>query len=589
VFRLGRPISYSRAEAKSIGDIESGALLRKEKPLIITSDCLGLTVNGSKYSYIKTFSCGLKGDTNYLSSNAMVTGDWLMAWMHTNSEKTQEIVNALEKGEPANDFMSGIKFVGRISSIRKNLSVNQNGVKTVSYSLNGKGFDELSTSYFYDPALATLAFATDVYNFLGQIGLEAFKYLSEAHTSAGNIQDNSEEFFDKFLDIVVGTGNKSGPDAGHDLRGNKVDISPQNQQGAPYSYLVPLSVATTLGRTSVDERKGDGYGHRSFGYANLLTTLTGVQRYEESSDEEPHFGFLPFIDFTLNRQSNRLRCPKRIKGTFIPVEPTFVNTPLWSVLNQFKNPTINEMYTCLKPDLAGDIMPTIVFRQIPFSTDVIEESEGMPLTRFLSLPRWIIPNELVMSLDLGRSDSRFNFIHVYGQVAPYQQKPEYSITDQIKRNAPIMDGVSVANYGFKPYIAAVACSLTDIQRPNGARPWMEAIADWTIGSENTLNGTVTLKGIQSPIAEGDNVEIDGIAFHIESVSHHCGFRGDNKFFETTLNLCNGMPIDQGFPNSVAPRYPGFSSPEYSGDQNSQNKGDDTFATTLNPGMTVDNK
>jgi hypothetical protein len=589
VFRLSRPISYSRKETASFGPVISGGMLRKEKPLIIRSDCLHVSVSGSKNSSTKTLNCTLKGTTNYLSANTILNGDWILGWMHTSPGDTDEIVKALQAGEPANDFKSGLKFIGRVHSIRKHRSSSIiTGAKTVVYTLQAIGFEELSTIFFYDPALATLDETKDIWRFLAQIGLDAFQYLSAVHKEAGIIQDNAEDFFDKFLDIVVGKGTKSIPDAGHDLYGHKLSISPQEQLGAPYSYLIPLSVATTLGRTTADERKGANNGHSCYGYADVLTTLTGVQKYQPEDPEPAHKGFVPEIDYTSSPQANRLRCPERIKGTYIPIEPVFINSPLWTILNQFKNPTVNEMYTCIKPNLAGDLMPTIVFRQIPFSSESIEEDPEMPLTRFLSLPRWIIPEALIVDEDIGRSNAtHFNFIHVYGQLSPYQQKQQWAITDQMTRNAPIIDTVNVASYGFRPYMSTVACTITDATRADGVRTWMEAIADWTIGSEHTLNGVINCKGIQAPIAEGDNIELNGVAYHIEGITHTCSMNGDNKTFNTTISISNGMPIDQSSATFDAPHYAGFG-PQPESTILGEDMGDDTFDTKTNPGTVADN-
>jgi hypothetical protein len=597
IFRLARPVSYSRKERASIGPVIAGGMLRKEAPFIITSECVHMSVSGSKTSCVKTLNCSLKGTTNYLSANTVLNGDWIMGWMHTNPNDTNRIVKALQKGQPANDFRSGLKFIGRVHSIRKRRStVSSTGIKTVNYSLQAVGFDELSTIFFYDPALASLASAKDIWHFMAEIGVNTFQFLSEAHINAGIIKDNAENFFDRFLDIVVGEGSKSSIDAGQDLGGTKLSAQPQQNKEAPYSYLIPLSVATTLGRTSADERKGTNNGHSAYGYADILTTVTGVQKYQQEDPAPKHRGFVPIIsgvnsidshtlDFTSH--ANRLRCPERIKGTYIPIEPVFINTPLWDILNQFKNPTVNEMYTCIRPNLAGELMPTIVFRQIPFSSESIEEKGEMALTRFMSLPRWVIPGSITIDEDIGRSNAtHFNFIHVYGQVAPFQQKREYSITDQMTRNAPIMDVVNVASHGFKPYMSTVACSITDILRKDGARVWMEAIADWTIGSEHTLNGTVNCKGIQSPIAEGDNVEIDEVAYHVESISHTCGVAGEHKYFNTSLTLTNGMPVDQSTASENAPHYAGFvAEPEFN--TLGEDMGDDSFNTANNPGTVAD--
>lgn len=597
VFRLGNPVSYSRKDRKSIqGDVVSGALLRKEKPLIITSDILNMSVSGNKGSAIETLNMVLKGERNYLSADAILNGDWIFAWMHTNPVDTKRIIKALNAGEPANDFFSGLKFVGRIHAIRRHKTIQASGVKMVEYHVQGVGFYELQTTFFYDPHLGSYAaqHQEDFPQFLSQIGVDAFKFLNQEYNQMGVWQDNAEHYFDNFIDIVVGEGTKgleqkNGHDlnvVGADMQGNPIAHSPQFQKRAPYAYLVPMSVATTLGKTTIEQRKGTNHGHQAFGYSDLLTTLTGVQRYE-TEDSAPHHGFLPKVDVTLNSGNvNRLRCPNRVKSTFLPIEPVFINKPLWSILQQFKNPTINEMYTCIKPDLAGDLMPMIVFRQIPFSTNAIEEKNEMPLTRFLSLPRWKIPTSLIVNEDIGRSDAaRYNMVHVYGLPTDYAPQHGSSITDQMARNAPVVDGMSVAVYGLRPYMATVACSINEAVRKSGVSAWAEAIADWTFGAENMLNGTYVCKGIQSPIVKGDNVQVEGIVYHIEGVTHTCGIANGIKYFNTTLMVTNGMPEDQGFENNVAPRYPGFKAPEYSADQGSQNKGDDLVAIESNPGVT----
>ena len=377
--------------------------------------------------------------------------------------------------------------------------------------------------------------------------------------------------------------------------GSELLLSPQQNKEAPYAYLVPLSVAVALGRETFDKNKGSDNGHRAFGYADILTTLSGVQKYE-SNEDAPHKGFVPVLENTDNDlfRVSRLRCRERIKGTYIPIEPSFVNKPLWTLLNEFKNPTINEMYTCIRPDVEGNLMPTIVFRQIPFSTNSIVETPEMPLTKFLSLPRWIIPDELVVHDNLGRSDAtRFNFIHIYGQLSQYFPEEEFSLQAQIARNNPIYDSMDIARSGIRPYMSTVACSINDAVRKDGARVWMEALADWTMGSQFTLNGTITCAGIQSPIAEGDNVEFDGIAFHVESVSHTCSIDMDGtKNFITSLNVTNGMPIDQVNSYVHFPRYPGFGNGHRGVDESNRPneiEGDDEFAINQNPGYTVEDK
>jgi hypothetical protein len=86
IFRLGRPITYSRKEKKSIGPVLHSGMLRKEKPLIVTDDCMHVSVSGTKGAASKTLNVSLKGNVNYLSADNVLNGDWIMAWMH----KTQQ-------------------------------------------------------------------------------------------------------------------------------------------------------------------------------------------------------------------------------------------------------------------------------------------------------------------------------------------------------------------------------------------------------------------------------------------------------------------------------------------------------------------
>jgi hypothetical protein len=587
VFRLGTPVTYSRLERKSISSVSvlGGVISRKEAPLIITDECMQMSVTGTKDSCTKTLNATLKGDTNYLSANAILPGDWMMAWMHTNVESTTKVVKALQEGKASNGFNSGLKFVGRVHDIRKALRVDPNGMKTVNYSLQGVGFEELSTIFFYDPALAVAESMSDIWQFMAHIGQDVNAWLSKLNGNAGQIKDNAEALLIGFLDLVVGKSTSAIINRPGDRLGSELKVSPQVSGEAPYAYMVPVSVATTLGKTIVDDKKGDNFGHQAFGYADLLTLLTGVQKYKPE-DDQFHHGFVPDnIDYKRSTRT-RVRCTDVIKGTYIPIEQSFLNTPLWGLLNQFKNPTINEMYTCIRPDVFGDLMPTIVFRQIPFSSNAIAEDPSMPLTRFLAMPRWKIPGPLISSLDLGRSNTaHWNFIHIYGNLNLYHPEAELSVAAQLVKNPPIADYVDMARSGIKPFMSTVSQCIEDASIPGRGRTWMEAIADWNMGIQFTLNGTVNCFGIQSPIAEGDNIEVDGLAFHIDSLSHTCGINGGYKYFQTTLNVTHGMPVDQGEANPIAPRYPGFASMGFSNDL--KQGGDDSVATTYNPGMTVE--
>lgn len=75
--------------------------------------------------------------------------------------------------------------------------------------------------------------------------------------------------------------------------------------------------------------------------------------------------------------------------------------------------------------------------------------------------------------------------------------------------------------------------------------WSNLLADQLFHQHLKYNGTLSVKGIQEPIAEGDNIEFEGMIFHIEQVDHVM-YRVDEsgkKSFHTTLYVSNGVPLD----------------------------------------------
>jgi hypothetical protein len=288
--------------------------------------------------------------------------------------------------------------------------------------------------------------------------------------------------------------------------------------------------------------------------------------------------------------------------------PNFTNQPLWSVLQQFLNPTINEMYTCLRINPQGIVVPTMVVRQIPFTTEAFDAtiqstiipfaaSTSTPLvTKFLALPRWRLHSAMVDHIDIGRSNAtRTNFVHILGQDATSYEQNTFS--NQLVNNKPIRDDLDIQRSGLRPYMTTVAAVNKD-NVGNTPSIWMALVADRMIGSQYTLNGTISSVGIRAPIAEGDNLEFDGVVYHIESVTHHASIGGNGeRSFTTTLTLTNGIRSDgvtdtgpQGPPGTSSggsgggsgtpqfPIYPGF----LPTDQTAHDPGinfDDTFDRT----------
>jgi len=595
VFPLGLPLSFSRSSMSSSSKFPAdGAKLRGPR-LIITGDCRQLTITNSKASHLKSLQASLtQSSVNYLVE--ILPGDWIMAWMVSYEETAtgnQGIVGRLKSGEPCNNFLDGLKFVGRVQSINKNLDRGADGMLKVSYSLNAAAFKELDTSIFYDHNLAEFA-QTQVGTWLAKIGLnirELFKT-----TKNGNVQDNVHILIPALFEILLGTGvspnlNPGGKGALQATTGGLAPKDENDPKEAPFAYLVPEEIGQALNKES---RSKDG---GILAYADIMELLFGIQQYSNTnSGLSTSSIFIPDVD-----ENNELTTKQHrytgtpMLGAFLPLMPQFTNKPFWNVLEQFLNPVVNEMYTCLRVNKDGNVVPQLVVRQIPFTTDLFSDknAQGLPsdqagplnqdqqqqinVTKFLSLPRWKMSPRLLSNVSVGRSDvTRVNFVHIYGQNGYNAGIP---IIRQLVVNPPVRDDLDIQRSGLRPFMTTVA---VDAVNQAGQTPgvWMQLVADRLIGSQFTLNGTMTCTGISLPICEGDNLEFDGVVYHIEGVIHQCSIDSNGmRSFYTTLQLSNGMRFEPEIVASVVATntegsiYPGVSSEDL---------------TTYDPGSTNDN-
>lgn len=556
IIRLGLPLSFSRVNKASISkDVSQGALLRAVHPLVVVDDVLSLQTQGSKRSHVKNMNMVLKSTSvNYL--NEILPGDWCMAWIVNSLTKQQDLISRINQGVACNGFEAGFKFLGRIHSVRKQIQVDgQSGTKTSNYTVQVSGFSELDSQLFFDFTLASADQRDkNIGSWLARLGLNIEDIFGEA-TKTGIKKNNTNILIPTLLDLIVGKGPPNKSKAGVTVEtpsGQDVGQLPQTLSEPPYSYLVPVMVGQLLGLRPSEASKSS----HIVSYADILELLQGVQNYSNTNGIGM---FTPDISSALTGE-RRSFTPTPLLGTFLPMYPEFTNKPLFQILSQYSNGAVNEMYTALRVNPEGLVMPTLIFRQIPFTTDAMPVTRDLPVTRFLSLPRWVIPSIMIQSVDIGRSDAtRTNMVHCYGASSLIQNN--VPVQYQLINNPPIRDDLDVQRSGLRPYVAVFE-NWVDDQVGKTPSQWMELVADRLIGSQYTLNGTIYCYGIQSPICEGDNLEFDGVVFHIEAVSHSFSINPNGqKNWTTQIQLTNGMRAN--VPNNVSdtasefPIYPGF--------------------------------
>jgi hypothetical protein len=198
-------------------------------------------------------------------------------------------------------------------------------------------------------------------------------------------------------------------------------------------------------------------------------------------------------------------------------------------------------------------MPTLVFRQIPFTNEdfsnTIKSSSkslldtSIPVTRFLTLPRWKINPALILEQDIGREEAaRINFVQFFGRSSLGVEGAD--IAAEIAQGNYLYDINDVQRSGLRPYIVTTQFDdPTNVNKDYRSPVWAKILGDCLIGGHLKLNGTIQTAGISDPISVGDNLEFDGIVYHIEQIAHSCNYskKGD-RIFRTTISLSNGISI-----------------------------------------------
>lgn len=585
VWRYKFPVTFSREKTASFTRNPLAATELRNDPLIIVDDLRNISVSCGKSNYIGQLQAGLHPGMNYFQE--IFPGDHLACWMVNSQELAKELILKIERSEQCNNFLDGLKFVGRVSGLRKNINQNPGGIRTSSYNLTAASFTELDASIYFDPYLADAETRIGS-SWLKTTGLKIDELLGSTGTGIGNQPGYVNA--DKILPVLFGAFYGLGiPRNYGTVTGPNVTAGLDD----PNAMIIPQPVGKILGVRNGSKPNG------AFAYTDIVEFIHGIQQYSSvgpdpqmtlQAKQTPGPRFLNhtaaniFTPDNINSSPNdrRRSTGYDLLASFLPQTAQFTGQrTVWSILQQYLNPAINEMYACLRPNAAGEIFPTIVIRQLPFNsglisntytpksptvaTEVPEPSDQktgkkkndepkpkqelltkdrprqLTLTKFAEVPRWYAHPVLIRQLDVGRSDAtRFNFVHITSD-AGYSTGNQ---TNQLIRDPPVIDDLDMYRSGLRPYITSVSTSTQDIvNRKSG--DWMYILSDILMGQHLTLNGQVQLLGVQAPICPGDNFEFDQHIFHIESVSHNFQIQMDGtKSFSTTLALSHGVRIDQ---------------------------------------------
>ena len=187
-------------------------------------------------------------------------------------------------------------------------------------------------------------------------------------------------------------------------------------------------------------------------------------------------------------------------------------------------------------------------------------------TKFATLPRWVIDPSVVRSFSWSTDESRrINFVQVFGRNAASElvggiKDQETLKQSQLVSGNFVADEVDIARHGLRAQIVESPFDMFTAKTTSGslAPLWARMNADWLFNGHLKAYGSITLDGCIDPIAVGDNLQYQGILFHIEGVSQSCSNAGGNKTWTTTITLSNGILAESMKSVSSLPVYPSHS-------------------------------
>jgi hypothetical protein len=498
------------------------------KPLVVINDCISVSTGNSKASPNGSCQLTLKmGDINYLT--AIAPGDYIVINIALSDGKILELYNRALSGKSINRPGDGFRGMFRVQSIHKTLSIDPSGKPSATIQVTGYAFSEMNDVIYFNPYLVTEGEKNNDIFFLTQ--------MSDSWNKIIGLKKGKDDFFQSVQNLMI-LLMQTFLGSGIDNEGKKLKdgmVRTENNL-----YLLPKGLGPLMGLSKAKYA------------ADLVNMVCGIQKYKKSKEYKAAFN--PIIKNELKGQSGRVYI------TDIPVQGVSYAKPeywnqvrVWDILGSYLNSTVNEMYTGFKPDpRTGNIMPTLVIRQKPFTTERFsKDNPSEPLTRFRNLPRWKIDPEDVVSIHVGRDDAaRINFVQVFGrsQAIEGESAQGASTAMQIAMHNYDIDREDIKRNGLRPLITSSNFDHagTDLKSRSSRAPfWAQLVGDWVIGGHLKMSGTIVMKGTILPMEAGDNLEFDDTIYHIEGVQHQTSIGGKGeRIYRTTLQLSSGVATEK---------------------------------------------
>ena len=493
-------------------------------PIVVENDCLYVNTVQNKGTLTPSLNATLvMTDVNY--ETAVAPGDFVFVNILNWQSEAKRVAQQARNQTSINGTDDGFKGIYKVQSVRRVLTTDPNtGTKFVLFKITGFAFTEFNNSIYFNPYLIDPG--QDQQNQLLFASLLGQDWSHLVNKKAFN---NVQDLIAILIQSFIGTG----------VANAEAKIFKQSAVRSKNThFFIPSLVGNLLGVKGAKAAK------------DIYNYVFGIQSYAAgSSSTSLAVGMNPTIGSVNYGRFYYTGTP--CEGNSL-LKPEYWNqVKAWSILNQYTNSPLNELYTCFRVATNGQVMPTVVFRQIPFTTE--DYTGPGTITKFMNLPRWKISTALITDLDIGRDESaRVNFMQYFGKSNLGVAGADISV--EIAQKNYMYDIDDVQRSGLRPYIVTTQFDdPTDSYKAYRSPKWAQIVGNAVIGGHLKLNGTITCMGIVPPIAVGDNLELDNVVYHIEQVSHtaNYGIQDGKATFRTTISLSSGVSISS---STVGTRY-----------------------------------
>jgi hypothetical protein len=427
-----------------------------------------------------------------------------------------------------------VKMIGKIESVRVDVSVDDEGARHTRYIVTGVDWGHIFNNVLYVDNL--IAAANDPTNQGNTIAITLQKMLFG--------EGNTPQSFKVADNLVALLGIFGASSAALDAASNAVN----RINKSVYDFLIPTQMAQFM--QFVD---GDGNANQSTALSDLLTLQTGrLVGYDAYDDTDEAFGYID---------------PFSIQGT---------NT-FWQILMDNSNPALNEMYNEIEWDQnsAGGIGPslTIYNRIKPFSyegTDDTDDDQTSVLrSPFTFLKTHTIDNIKVTNINVGTNwRDKYNFVEIRPLFQDFDVLAGW--TAQKSQGA---DPIAFNREGFRPLIVGTkqfpvlpAAGGQGTYDASQLTSWVSLLKEWYFSTHKLLNGTLTMTGATEYIGVGNNivfevglinptmnitnaansnVNTNYILAHVENVEHNFTVSPDGaRTYTTVVQFVRGIVVNK---------------------------------------------